>query len=358
MHSYPDSTSPGISTRPFILAAPTWRLVEREAPLVLKLVEKVPSTSLIEDSSSVVISGCFSVTTAAAETVPETPSAWLTASPMAAPVASGSTVVPTTDGVSTNSPFSLVMEASEASRTASLHSASTNAEIFSGSAENSSSRSTGSASRSFFFIYLWIRLPLTSASFKACLTWSSFFQAMPRSPELAAKDISPMVSATSRASFSSTRLCTCSSASASVSPSRLSPSTETPAGMGSAAWAGNGSAKNRPAAIIAAVPVLHTYFLISLSFYIIDIKEPRIMGITIAATTRTTTMVEMIFFVFLLFIFIMTFTSFISFYLYSGFLSLPLSFSGILPWVKIIRSVTLEISFPDMESMGTVNSIL
>ena len=89
-----------------------------------------------------------------------------------------------------------------------------------------------------------------------------------------------------------------------------------------------------------------------------DIKEPRIMGITMAATTRTTTMVEMTFFVFLLFIFIMTFTSFISFYLYSGFLSLPLSFSGILPWVKMIRSVILEISFPDMESMGTVRSIL
>ena len=133
-----------------IFAAPTSRFVARDVLLELKLVEKVPRTSWIVERSSVVISGCCSAVTASTRISPEP--ACITASDKAACVASRSTVLPVWDGVITNSPFSLVMEAFAACVIIPPHFSFTNADTFSASAATSMGSSTGATSRSFVFI--------------------------------------------------------------------------------------------------------------------------------------------------------------------------------------------------------------
>ena len=108
-HSYPDRVSPGISTWPFSFAAPTSRFLALAELLLLKSVVKVPSTSWMVESISVVISGSASVT--AASTVTGSPGFSARASFTAWAVASLSRVSPFSDGVMTNSPSSLVMVA-------------------------------------------------------------------------------------------------------------------------------------------------------------------------------------------------------------------------------------------------------
>ena len=129
IHSYPERTSPGISTCPLIFPEPTARFVDREAPLVAKLVEKVPRTSLIVARSSSVTFGLSTVTDASTRIAPV--SSLFSASLRAAFVASISTVTPSFEGVISNFPFFLVIVASTASATAESQFADTKEEILS-----------------------------------------------------------------------------------------------------------------------------------------------------------------------------------------------------------------------------------
>ena len=149
MHSYPESTSPGISTCPLIFPAPTARFVERDAPLVAKLVENVPRTSLIVARSSSVTFGFLTVTDASTR-IASVFSLFI------------STVRPSFEGVISNFPSFLVIVASTAPATAEPHFSDTKEDTLSWSTERSSSIFTGFTSRSFFFIYRFTRFPLSS----------------------------------------------------------------------------------------------------------------------------------------------------------------------------------------------------
>lgn len=89
-----------------------------------------------------------------------------------------------------------------------------------------------------------------------------------------------------------------------------------------------------------------------------DISAPRIVGTTMARTTRTMTIVDISFLVLLFLMFSTFFTSFYSFYLDFGNLSPSCPAAGIFPYWKMILSIILEISFPDMKSGQTVMFIL
>ena len=160
MHSYPESTSPGISTCPLIFPALTARFVERDAPLVAKLVENVPRTSLIVARSSSVTFGFLTVTDASTRIA--SVFSLFNASLRAAFVASISTVRPSFEGVISNFPSFLVIVASTAPATAEPHFSDTKEDTLSWSTERSSSIFTGFTSRSFFFIYRFTRFPLSS----------------------------------------------------------------------------------------------------------------------------------------------------------------------------------------------------
>ena len=146
-----------MSTWPLILAAPTARLVERAAPLLLKSVVYVPSTSCMVARASLVMAGCSSVTWAVTSMGFSRPAS--SASLRAASVPATSTTRPGTESVMTNCPFSLVIDAFRGSAVIPWHCVSTKALTLAESTSVSSSISTGAAARSFSIIYCLIRLP-------------------------------------------------------------------------------------------------------------------------------------------------------------------------------------------------------
>ena len=121
----------------------------------------MPSTSLMVESISVVISGSASVMTASTSTGSSTPPA--TASLMAWTVAAVSTVTPFSEGVMTNSPFSLVMEAFFAPPSIPLHCSVTKAVTAASSTAVSTGISRPSCSRSVSAIYRFRRFPSVRA---------------------------------------------------------------------------------------------------------------------------------------------------------------------------------------------------